>query len=74
MLTGAALVVEGVALTLTLTEAGLVGAAVLLGARVASEVSAPVSVYRAAHWLRLDPCVHVSFMGVQVERDDGDVH
>jgi hypothetical protein len=41
VLTGAGLDVDGVALTETLTEAGLDGAAVLDGARVDSEVSAP---------------------------------
>lgn len=42
VLTGAGLDVEGVALTETLTDAGLVGAAVLDGATVDSDVSAPV--------------------------------
>ena len=41
VLTGAA-ELDGVALTDTLTEAGLVGAAVDVGATVASEVRAPV--------------------------------
>ena len=60
MLLRAGLDVDDVALIETVTEAGLAGAPVLLGARVASEVSAPVREYNAAQSLRLVPCIEVS--------------
>lgn len=46
---------EGVALTDTLTDAGLVGAKLLVGATVASDVRAPVRLYRAAQLVRSSP-------------------
>jgi hypothetical protein len=72
VLTGAGLELEGVALTETLAEAGLVGAPVPVGASVASDVRLPVSEYRAAQSLRLVPCVRFSRC-LSVKRGMGDV-
>ena len=53
-------VVTALALRETLMLAGLVGTAVLVGARVDSEVRAPVREYKAAQSLRLVPCLKIS--------------